>query len=117
MPTQPVLVAVFVSRLNEGTLTGVEDAVGRSRKLGLTVTSILSFAPRRSAARRFLNANFLYAIFDLDFFCVCDWRYHHQMIAWNQRCCLSGVLCWWVTWMSMVMARWVDGWMQYEAGL
>ena len=40
----------------------------RSRKLGLTVTSILSFAPRQSAARRFLNANFLYAIFDLDFF-------------------------------------------------
>ena len=57
-----------MSRLNDGTLTGVEDVMCRSRKLGLTLTSISSFAPRRSAARRFLNANFLYAIFDLLFF-------------------------------------------------
>jgi hypothetical protein len=40
----------------------------RSRKLGLTLTSMPSFAPRRSATRRFLNASFLYAIFDLLFF-------------------------------------------------
>src|SRR6266436_6917614 len=68
IPTYPLLAAVFASRLNDGTLTGVEDAVCRSSKLGLTLTTISLFAPCRSAARRFLNASFLYSIFDLLFF-------------------------------------------------
>src|SRR6266481_5377580 len=70
IPTYPVLAAVFASRLNDGTLTGVEDVVCCSSKLGLTLTLILLFAPCRSAAWRFLNASFLYSILDL-LFCCC----------------------------------------------
>ena len=36
-----------------------------SRKLGLTLTLISSFAPHRSATQCFFNASFWYVIFDL----------------------------------------------------